>query len=909
MQVTFTVTVASGQYRFSGDGFPTPQSNPTLHLVRGSTYHFAVNVSSSHPFYINTANSTGTEYAYNDGVSNNGTTSGTVVFTVPMNAPDHLHYNCRYHSTMHGDIYVVDAKRVDDLLGHTGSNFGTVFTGTTISDNATVKTALQELETKVDSNQSTIDNHGTVLGTSPDDTNLGTFTGTIISNDTTVKTALQELETTVESMQTTVESMHTTFTVTASSGQYLFSGDGFPTQQSNPTLHLVRGSTYHFAVNVSSSHPFYINTANSTGTEYAYNDGVSNNGTTSGTVVFTVPMNAPDHLHYNCRYHSTMHGDIYVVDAKRVDDLLGHTGSNFGTVFTGTTISDNATVKTALQELETKVDSNQSTIDNHGTVLGTSPDDTNLGTFTGTIISNDTTVKTALQDLETKVDAVSENTTGSVYTKKDACVDIMYRDTTDWSWYYGSGFIVKTPDASKESSFGHSVANITSNEGWNVEDMRYIVSCAHVGMIRNAQGEYASRYSFDVYATITNYKHSANATPVNITVRCLSIGADASGDIQVFLPVNTGYDSKIVNLKHHEYLEFGSSRTMSPGDPCFIIGNPQGIDSQSISSGIVRDPAMCNVSETNVETMFVTASSVGGVSGSPILDRDAAIIGMLTFGASSYETLGGGPAQFILEPVVKKIVANQALFPISYSSGTDNAHSPYEYPKASLNASLSTVSLFDVYHNNITAMQGIGANGTPGVPIGGHMVTSLTSGQPSPLEINDILLSITYNPREDDPNYADRDSNGKVTVSIGNIDTQRSVTSATWFMDYTNMDGVQFTVLNKNNDHMYNTNTTTRTAQKLMLQTSMSFAVDGLTDVSGQQSTTTNRNGKGCEVTIGSGTVTFNVAGEGYCVGDTITAGGQTFTLVLDMFTGNFGFLPETSDTYLTSVKKVQYTA
>lgn len=93
-------------------------------------------------------------------------------------------------------------------------------------------------------------------------------------------------------------------------GAYLINGS------SNPTLTLVEGQTYVFNINAP-GHPFYINTANVTGTGSAYNNGVTNNGTDNGTITFTVPYNSPSTLYYNCQYHTTMRGVINVIDVPQ----------------------------------------------------------------------------------------------------------------------------------------------------------------------------------------------------------------------------------------------------------------------------------------------------------------------------------------------------------------------------------------------------------------------------------------------------------------------------------------------------------------------------------------------------------------------------------------------------------------
>ena len=95
----------SGAYTFDGDGFSSTVSNPTLYLKKGLTYEFTIDAS-GHPFYINTTNTTGTGSAYNNGVTNNGTQDGVIIFKVDMDAPATLHYNCQYHTSMNGVINI-----------------------------------------------------------------------------------------------------------------------------------------------------------------------------------------------------------------------------------------------------------------------------------------------------------------------------------------------------------------------------------------------------------------------------------------------------------------------------------------------------------------------------------------------------------------------------------------------------------------------------------------------------------------------------------------------------------------------------------------------------------------------------------------------------------------------------------
>jgi hypothetical protein len=83
-------------------------NNPTLTLERGVTYVFSVNAS-GHPFFIKTNATTTTANAYNDGVTGNGVQIGTLTFAVPATAPSQLFYHCSVHSTMGGNLNIIDS--------------------------------------------------------------------------------------------------------------------------------------------------------------------------------------------------------------------------------------------------------------------------------------------------------------------------------------------------------------------------------------------------------------------------------------------------------------------------------------------------------------------------------------------------------------------------------------------------------------------------------------------------------------------------------------------------------------------------------------------------------------------------------------------------------------------------------
>jgi len=105
---TFTLGAnGSSDYTFSDAGniwFPTTENDPVLYLRRGEQYIFVNSSGGSHPFEIRVSNGGS---AYSTGVTNNGASSGNIVFKVPMSAPATLYYQCTNHAGMGNTINIV----------------------------------------------------------------------------------------------------------------------------------------------------------------------------------------------------------------------------------------------------------------------------------------------------------------------------------------------------------------------------------------------------------------------------------------------------------------------------------------------------------------------------------------------------------------------------------------------------------------------------------------------------------------------------------------------------------------------------------------------------------------------------------------------------------------------------------
>ena len=319
---------------------------------------------------------------------------------------------------------------VNDLITLTGisenvSNLGT-FTGSTIADELGIKAALQALETAVETKEtqavvseinSNADDLISLTGVSENTTNLGTFSGSTIDNSVTIKAALQALETAIEA--------ETTNRGTAISNLV----DGAPDALN--TLNELAA-----ALNDDASAASTLTTAIGANETHIDNmatlTGVAKDSTSLGTFSgSTIPDSRT--VKAALQEVETAHEEV---DAN-VNDIISLSGLAENTTvfsptggdadFTGTTLAGtDLTIKSALQALGTKADSNASAITSEAstrasadttltnaqteidanvddliTLSGVAENTDNLGTFTGSTIADSSTIKAALQALET----------------------------------------------------------------------------------------------------------------------------------------------------------------------------------------------------------------------------------------------------------------------------------------------------------------------------------------------------------------------------------------------------------------------------------------------------------------------------------------------------------------------------
>jgi S1-C subfamily serine protease len=185
--------------------------------------------------------------------------------------------------------------------------------------------------------------------------------------------------------------------------------------------------------------------------------------------------------------------------------------------------------------------------------------------------------------------------------------------------------------------------------GFFINANGYIVTCASNVVNKN-------RLDVNkVYASVTTGLDT-------IISETTLIGIDCIGDIAVLKPKKS--------FPNQPFLSWANSINSSYGDICLVIGNPYGIDSQSISQGIIRDPKYVSIDGlVEVESILISTPTHIGNYGSPIINTNGNVIGILTWRYISnstsngnsirvlIDTISGGPSSYIAKYVCDSLIS------------------------------------------------------------------------------------------------------------------------------------------------------------------------------------------------------------------------------------------------------------
>lgn len=157
------------------------------------------------------------------------------------------------------------------------------------------------------------------------------------------------------------------------------------------------------------------------------------------------------------------------------------------------------------------------------------------------------------------------------------------------------------------------------------------------------------------------------------------------------------------------------------GDICYVCGDPGGYDTDSMSSGIIRDAHYCDSGGYQItDSLFITAPGIGGNSGSPILNSNGEVIGIFTFGYSNYTTLGGGSNLSTLKKVLPILTTFQNNKSKKYLGLNFYVPSPYTLQSAYNTSSFPNKGLY---------ISSVSANSPfNGILTSGDVILSATAG-------------------------------------------------------------------------------------------------------------------------------------------------------------------------------------
>lgn len=235
------------------------------------------------------------------------------------------------------------------------------------------------------------------------------------------------------------------------------------------------------------------------------------------------------------------------------------------------------------------------------------------------------------------------------------------------------------------------------------------------------------------------------------------------------------------------------------GDECYMCGDPLGVDTLSISKGVVRDPNHFTTSTFSVfdtkptmqvpPTLFVDTPSFGGNSGSPIVNKDCEVIGILTFGIRDTEVMSGGSNLSVLKNQLPELF-NLAMINSNTKQSQTQLYMGFNY----VPVNNTPLKIVPYYTSN------------PSPPNQGALINDINSDSPFKdiLNVSSLLLSANVDGTEFDFGVLpDQNPPGMmVYTGVKNI-TVKHITPKIYYLSYTDFSQSGFDNKWKNTEYSW----------------------------------------------------------------------------------------------------------
>ena len=212
------------------------------------------------------------------------------------------------------------------------------------------------------------------------------------------------------------------------------------------------------------------------------------------------------------------------------------------------------------------------------------------------------------------------------------------------------------------------------------------------------------------FATVKN----ANLEGCNVIYQLSLVGVSGGNDVAVFkVDYDVPFNCKLRKLKHHPYLQWGSSRDTAIGSPVFVFDHATNLSLEDLPANLTPSTSARSITETTLgdnryvdpagrilyEGVSIGSTSLASYIGSPVMTNTGTVIGMITNTTGVIHSIIAssqlaGPSQNSMTPIIERIISGDKCFTVC-EGGISRYLSPFPgvLPLGSTTVSLPPVLL------------------------------------------------------------------------------------------------------------------------------------------------------------------------------------------------------------------------